>query len=37
MLKVAIAEDDFRVAQVQEQFLMKIKEIQLVGKDLNAK
>lgn len=37
MLKVAIAEDDFRVAQVQEQFLMKIKEVQVVGKALNAK
>lgn len=37
MIKVIIAEDDFRIAQVQEQFLQKISGIQLVGKALNAK
>ncbi len=37
MLKVAIAEDDFRVAQIQEEFLLKIKDIKVIGKALNAK
>jgi two-component system, CitB family, response regulator CitT len=37
MLKVAIAEDDFRVAQIQEQFLQKIKGVKVAGKALNAK
>ena len=37
MIKVVIAEDDFRIAQVQEQFLQKITGIKLVGKALNAK
>ncbi|MCG7334866.1 response regulator [Sporosarcina sp. ACRSM] len=37
MIKVVIAEDDFRIAQVQEQFLEKIQGVQLVGKALNAK
>lgn len=37
MIKVIIAEDDFRIAQVQEQFLQKISGVQLVGKALNAK
>lgn len=37
MIKVVIAEDDFRIAQVQEQFLQKITGVQLVGKALNAK
>lgn len=37
MIKVVIAEDDFRIAQVQEQFLDKISGVQLVGKALNAK
>jgi CitB family two-component system response regulator CitT len=37
MIKVVIAEDDFRIAQVQEQFLEKISGVQLVGKALNAK
>lgn len=37
MLRVAIVEDDFRIAQVQEQFLERIKEVKLVGKALNAK
>lgn len=37
MINVAIAEDDFRIAQVQEQFLQKIEGVKLVGKALNAK
>ncbi|WP_028402025.1 response regulator [Ectobacillus panaciterrae] len=37
MLKVAIVEDDFRVAQIQEEFLSKIKDVKVVGKALNAK
>lgn len=37
MLKVAIAEDDFRVAQIQEEFLLKIKDVKVIGKSLNAK
>ncbi|TYR79408.1 response regulator [Priestia megaterium] len=37
MLKVAIAEDDFRIAQVQERFLLEIKDVKVVGKSLNAK
>ncbi|MEI4770510.1 response regulator [Psychrobacillus sp. FJAT-51614] len=37
MIKVVIAEDDFRIAQVQEQFLQKITGVKLVGKALNAK
>ncbi len=37
MLKVAIAEDDFRVAQIQEEFLLKIKDVKVIGKALNAK
>lgn len=37
MIKVVIAEDDFRIAQVHEQFLQKISSVQLVGKALNAK
>ena len=32
MLKVAIAEDDFRVAQIQEEFLSKIKEVKVSEK-----
>ena len=36
MIKVVIAEDDFRIAQVQEQFLERISGVQLVGKALNA-
>ena len=31
MLKVAIAEDDFRVAQIQEEFLSKIKNVKVIG------
>ncbi|WP_404407021.1 response regulator [Jeotgalibacillus malaysiensis] len=37
MLKVAIAEDDFRVASIHEQFLEKIDHAALTGKALNAK
>jgi two-component system, CitB family, response regulator CitT len=37
MIKVAIAEDDFRIAQVQEQFLQKVPGVTLIGKALNAK
>lgn len=37
MIKVVIAEDDFRIAQVQEQFLQKVTDVKLVGKALNAK
>lgn len=35
-IKVAIAEDDFRVADVHEKFLEKISGIEVVGKALNA-
>ncbi|ASN04857.1 response regulator [Virgibacillus necropolis] len=35
-VKVAIAEDDFRVANVHEKFLNKIPEVEVVGKALNA-
>lgn len=37
MIKVVIAEDDFRIAHVQEQFLQKVTDVKLVGKALNAK
>lgn len=37
MIKVVIAEDDFRIAQVQEQFLQKVSGVKLAGKALNAK
>lgn len=37
LVKVVIAEDDFRIAQVQEQFLQKVSGVKLVGKALNAK
>ncbi|MFT4415440.1 response regulator [Fredinandcohnia humi] len=36
MIRVAIAEDDFRVASVHERFLMKIEGIQVVGKTLTG-
>jgi two-component system, CitB family, response regulator CitT len=36
MLKVAIAEDDFRVASIHEQFLEKMGGFTVVGKALNA-
>lgn len=29
MIKVVIAEDDFRIAQVQEQFLHKVPDVRL--------
>ncbi len=35
-VKVAIAEDDFRVADIHEKFLMKIPDVEVVGKALNA-
>lgn len=36
MISVAIAEDDFRIASIQEQFLQQISGITVVGKALNA-
>lgn len=35
-IKVAIAEDDFRIADIHEKFLKKFKEIEVVGKSLNG-
>jgi len=35
-IKVVIAEDDFRVAEIHEKFLKKFKEIDVVGKSLNG-
>ncbi|MFL6557663.1 MAG: response regulator [Bacillus sp. (in: firmicutes)] len=35
-IKVAIAEDDFRIADIHEKFLKKYKEIDVVGKSLNG-
>ncbi|WP_455663265.1 response regulator [Pradoshia sp.] len=35
-LNVAIAEDDFRIAQIHEEFLAQIKGAHLVGKAMNA-
>jgi CitB family two-component system response regulator CitT len=35
-IKAAIAEDDFRVADIHEKFLKKFKEIEVVGKSLNG-
>ncbi|WP_404451556.1 response regulator [Virgibacillus necropolis] len=37
MIKVLIAEDDFRVASIHEEFILKMKDIEIVGKALNAK
>jgi two-component system, CitB family, response regulator CitT len=37
LIKAVIAEDDFRIAQVQEQFLQKVPGVKLIGKALNAK
>ena len=37
MIKVVIAEDDFRIVQVQEQFLQKLPDVKVVQKALNAK
>jgi two-component system, CitB family, response regulator CitT len=36
MIKVAIAEDDFRIADIHDKFLRKFKEIDVVGKALNG-
>lgn len=36
-INVLIAEDDFRIAQIQEEFLSKVSGMRLVGKALNAK
>ncbi|MCC3355468.1 response regulator [Bacillus sp. REN16] len=36
MIRVAIAEDDFRVASIHERFLMKIEGVQVVGKTLTG-
>lgn len=36
MIKVLIAEDDFRVAQIHEAFLGKVGGVQVVGKAVNA-
>lgn len=36
MIKVAIAEDDFRVAQIHEKFLNKIDDIEIVGNTRDA-
>ncbi len=35
-IKVTIAEDDFRVADIHEKFLKKFKEIDVIGKSLNG-
>ncbi|WP_160719228.1 response regulator [Bacillus sp. USDA818B3_A] len=35
-IKTAIAEDDFRVAEIHEKFLKKFNEIEVVGKALNG-
>ncbi|AQQ52211.1 response regulator [Planococcus lenghuensis] len=37
MIRVAISEDDFRVAQIHEAFLKKISGVTVVGKAVNAK
>ncbi|MBH0230824.1 response regulator [Halobacillus yeomjeoni] len=36
MITVAIAEDDFRVAQLHEKFLEDLEEVEVIGKALNA-
>ncbi len=36
MIKVAIAEDDFRVANIHEQFIKKLEGVQMIDKALNA-
>lgn len=36
MIRVAIAEDDFRIASIQEQFLQQLDGFTIVGKALNA-
>ena len=35
-IKIAIAEDDFRVADIHEKFIEKISGVEVVGKALNA-
>ncbi|OIK10410.1 response regulator [Bacillus sp. MUM 116] len=35
-IKVVIAEDDFRIADIHEKFLQKFKQIEVVGKALNG-
>lgn len=37
MIKVAMAEDDFRVAAIHEQFLLTIEGVKIAGKALNGK
>ena len=37
MIKVAIAEDDFRVAEIHEKFLHKVDGVKLVGKARSGK
>jgi two-component system, CitB family, response regulator CitT len=37
MINVLIAEDDFRVASIHEQFLQRIEDVNLMGKSSNAK
>ncbi len=36
MVRIAIVEDDYRVALIHERFLLKIKDVEIVGKALNA-
>ncbi|MBU5266840.1 response regulator [Virgibacillus proomii] len=36
MIKIVIAEDDFRVASIHEQFLSQIDDVKVVGKALNG-
>lgn len=36
MLRVVIAEDDFRVANIHEQFLKKVSDVELVAKTVNC-
>ncbi|MDV2887945.1 response regulator, partial [Alkalihalophilus pseudofirmus] len=36
MIKVAIAEDDFRVAEIHEKFLYTMDDVEIVGKALNG-
>lgn len=36
MIKIAISEDDFRVAMIHEGFLEKLNEVELVGKAINS-
>ncbi len=37
VINVVIAEDDFRIAQIHEEFLSRVKGMKLVGKALNAR